>query len=306
MWRLAYNKSVFFKEDIVSMRDYVICADSACDMRNDILQSWQVRTASLRFRFEGQDKEYENDELSASEFYKMMREGGVAKTSAVNVSNFKSLFETVLKEDKDVLYIGFSSGISTTYNSGRLAAEELRAEYPDRKILTVDSLAASAGFGLLLYLAVQKKASGATIDEVAQYVTDLRLKLCHWFTVDDLQYLKRGGRVSPTAAFVGGVLGIKPVMHVDNEGKLIPVTKVRGRRAALQAMADQYGKLVDPSVQAPVYISHGDCMVDVEILKNLLREQYGAEVEVVSDVGPVIGAHSGPGTLALFFVGKER
>lgn len=288
------------------MNQYVICVDSACDMSERILKDWGVYAASLRFRFEGELEEYNNNDLPAADFYQKMRAGGIAKTSAVNVEDFKKLFEQHLEDGKDVLYLGFSSGISTTYNSARLAAEELSAAYPDRKILTVDTLAASSGVGLLIYLAVQQKNAGATIEEVAQYVTDLRLKLCHWFTVDDLQYLKRGGRVSPTAAFVGGVLGIKPVMHVDNAGKLIPMSKVRGRRAALQAMADQYGKLVDTSISAPVYISHGDCMNDVELLKKLLKDQYNADVEIVSDVGPVIGAHSGPGTLALFFVGKER
>ncbi|MBR5500794.1 MAG: DegV family protein [Clostridia bacterium] len=288
------------------MNPYVICADSACDMNEAILRDWGVDTASLRFRFEGEAAEYNNNQLPATEFYKKMREGGIAKTSAVNVEDFKSLFQTHLDRGDDVLYLGFSSGISTTYNSARLAAAELAEQYPERKILTMDTLAASSGVGLLIYLAVQKKQAGASIEEVAQYVTDLRLKLCHWFTVDDLQYLKRGGRVSPTAAFVGGVLGIKPVMHVDNEGKLIPMSKVRGRRAALQAMADQYGRLVDRSVQAPVYISHGDCDSDVELLKKMLKEQHNAEVEIISDVGPVIGAHSGPGTLALFFVGRER
>lgn len=288
------------------MNSFVICADSACDMSESILKDWGVCAASLRFRFEGEPEEYSNNELPAGEFYQKMRAGGVARTSAVNVEDFKVLFSQHLDKGTDVLYLGFSSGISTTYNSARLAAEELSTAYPDRKIIAVDTLAASAGVGLLIYLAVQQKNAGASIEEVAQYVTDLRLKLCHWFTVDDLQYLKRGGRVSPTAAFVGGVLGIKPVMHVDNEGKLIPMSKVRGRRAALQALADQYGKLVDPSIQAPVYISHGDCMNDVELLKKMLKEQHNAEVEIVSDVGPVIGAHSGPGTLALFFVGKER
>lgn len=288
------------------MGSYVIFADSACDMREDILQSWGIATASLRFRFEGEDREYSNNDLPAPEFYDKMRQGGIAKTSAVNVSDFKALFETALEKGEDVLYLGFSSGISTTYNSGRLAAEELKERYPDRTILTVDTLAASAGFGLLLYLATQKKQEGASIEAVAEYITQIRSKLCHWFTVDDLVYLKRGGRVSPTSAFIGGVLSIKPVMHVDDAGKLIPVTKVRGRRAALQAMADQYGKFADPTVKAPVYISHGDCMGDVEILMKLLKEQHGADVEVVSDVGPVIGAHSGPGTLALFFVGTAK
>ena len=265
-----------------------------------------VPYTSLTFRFDGEEKEYANDGMSATDFYKKMRKGGTAKTAAVNAEVFKSDFENSLKAGKDVLYIGFSSALSTTYNSARIAAEDLKAEYPDRKILTVDSLCASAGEGMLVRLALNKQESGASIEETAEYTKSIVLKICHWFTVDDLVYLKRGGRVSPTVAFVGNMLGIKPVLHVDNGGHLTNVSKVRGRKTSITALADKYGALAEKLDSDMVYISHGDCENDANELAKILNDRYGATVSIITDVGPVIGAHSGPGTLALFFVGKER
>ena len=288
------------------MNEYVIMTDSACDMSPALLAEWGVPFKSLTFRFDGSDQEYTDQDVPAAEFYAKMREGGVAKTSAVNSETFLSLFEEALKEGKDVLYLGFSSGLSTTFNSARLASLELKERYPDRTIRVVDTLAASAGFGLLVYLAVEKKKGGATLEEVAAYIEEIKWKLCLWFTVDDLVYLKRGGRISSTAAFVGNVLGIKPVLHMDNEGHLINMLKVRGRKTAVATLADQYGKLAEDLAGGTVFISHADCMSDVEELKNLLSTRYGASVQIVTNVGPVIGAHAGPGTLALFFIGKEK
>ncbi len=288
------------------MSAYVIFTDSASDINPELLNKWGVPFINLTFRFEGDEKEYSNSEMQSKEFYDKMREGKIAKTAAINPDTFAEAFEEILSQGKDILYLGFSSGLSTTYNSGKIAADELLEKYPDRKIITVDTLAASAGEGMLVYLATQKKNSGASIEETAQYIEDIKLKLCHWFTVDDLVYLKRGGRVSPTVAFVGNLLGIKPVLHVDNEGHLINMFKVRGRKAAISALADKLGELAEDKENGVVYISHGDCMGDVELLKDILKDKYGAKVDVVADVGPVIGAHSGPGTLALFFVGKER
>lgn len=288
------------------MSAYVIFTDSASDIKPELLDKWGVPSINLTFRFEGDEKEYSNSEMQSKEFYNKMREGKIAKTAAVNPDTFAEAFEEILSQGKDILYLGFSSGLSTTYNSGKIAADELLGKYPDRKIITVDTLAASAGEGMLVYLAVQKKNSGASIEEVAQYIEDIKLKLCHWFTVDDLVYLKRGGRVSPTVAFVGNLLEIKPVLHVDNDGHLINMFKVRGRKAAISALADKMGELAEDKENGVVYISHGDCMSDVELLKDILKDKYGVKVDIVADVGPVIGAHSGPGTLALFFVGKER
>ena len=288
------------------MNEFVIHTDSGCDIKPELLEKWGVPCTSLTFRFEDDGKEYRNGEMESKDFYAKMRSGGIAKTAAINTETFKASFAETLKSGKDVLYIGFSSGLSTTYNSARLAAEELKDAYPDNKIITVDSLCASAGQGLLVRIALDKKESGAAIEEVAEYTKEVLPKLDHWFTVDDLVYLKRGGRVSPTVAFVGNVLGIKPVLHVDNEGHLINVTKVRGRKTSIQALADKYGSLADKLDSDLVYISHGDCENDANDLAKILNDRYSATVSVITDVGPVIGAHSGPGTLALFFVGKER
>ncbi len=288
------------------MSEYIIITDSACDIKPEILEAWGVPFCSLTLRFEGEEKEYLNFDLTATEFYAKMREGGIAKTAAVNVEIFSQCFEKYLEKGIDVLYIGFSSGLSTTYNSGRLAALQLQEKYPDRKIIAVDSLSASAGFGLLLYLTLKKKNEGATIEEAAKYAEELRFNLCHWFTVDDLMYLKRGGRISPTVAFVGNVLGIKPVLHMDNEGHLINMTKVRGRRTSVEALAQKYDELALNTKEGTLFISHGDCLADAEYLASIIKNKHGVDVEIITDVGPVIGAHTGPGVLAFFFVGKER
>lgn len=288
------------------MSEFVILTDSACDIKQELLKEWGVGYCELTFAFSDEEKQYSNFELTPGDFYKRMRGGEIAKTSAINNNTFISFFDKTLKEGKDVIYLAFSSGLSATYNCAKIAAEELSEKYPQRKIKVVDTLCASAGFGLILYLAVRKKEQGANIDEVADYVKELIPNLCHWFTVDDLVYLKRGGRVSPTVALVGSVLGIKPVLHMDNEGHLISKSKVRGRKAAINALADKYGELALRGKTDPIFISHGDCIDDALTLKRILGETYGVDVEIITDIGPVIGAHSGPGTLALFFVGKER
>lgn len=288
------------------MSNYVIYTDSGSDIKPELLSEWGVRSVALTFRFAEEDKEYSDNEMSVKTFYDKMREGGVAKTAAVNVQMFKAAFEQALGEGLDVLYIGFSSGLSTTFNSAHLAAKELSESYPERKIITVDGLSASAGQGLLVNLAVKKKNGGAAIDELAEYVEGIKLSICHWFTVDDLVYLKRGGRINPATAFVGNLLGIKPVLHVDDAGHLVNVSKVRGRKAALSALADKYGEFAIERDGGIAYISNADCLDDAQYLSVLLKERYNATVEVITDVGTVIGAHAGPGTMALFFVGSKR
>lgn len=288
------------------MNEYVIFTDSACDIKPELLKNWGVECIDLSFRFDDDSAEYFDGDMEITDFYRAMREGRIAKTSAINPDRFLSAFEATLKEGKDILYLGFSSGLSTTCNSARMAAEELKERYPDRKLQIVDTLAASAGQGLLLYLVLQKKNEGATIDEAYAYAKEMKLHICHWFTVDDLVYLKRGGRVSPTVAFVGKALGIKPVLHVDNAGKLISMGKVRGRKASIAALAEKCAGMTQDPKDATVFISHGDCPEDAETLAKLVEEKTGAKVSIITHVGTVIGAHSGPGTLALFFVGKER
>ena len=288
------------------MSDYVIYTDSSCDFSIDDIKKRGLDSSSLTFRFDDSEKEFTNDEMSISDFYQKMRNGGIAKTAAVNAATFASGFEKILKSGKDVLYIGFSGGLSTTFNSAQIAAEELRSDYPDRKILTVDTLAASAGIALLIDLIIEKKNNGATIEEAYAFAEETKLSICHWFTVDDLVYLKRGGRVSAATALVGNMLGIKPVLHVDNDGHLINVGKVRGRKTSIIALADKYGELAVDTKNGKVYISHSDCIKDAEELAGIIETKYGAKTELITNVGPVIGAHSGPGTLALFFVGRER
>ena len=288
------------------MRDYVIFTDSACDIKPELLAEWGVPYRSLTFRFDGEDKEYSNDDMSVDTFYEKMRAGGVAKTAAVNADAFAQMFEEALKDGKDVLYLGFSSGLSTTYNSARLASLELQEKYPEAKIIVIDTLSASAGEGLMVYLTLQEKRNGATIEQAADFARGLVGRMGIWFTVDDLVYLKRGGRVSPTAAFVGNLLGIKPVLYMDNEGHLIPVSKIRGRRNAIIAMADKYTEKAIDKENGTVFISHSACLADAQLLADILKERHGVQVAIIADVGPVIGAHAGPGTLALFFVADAR
>lgn len=289
----------------MNTNNYRIVTDSACDM-GAYLAEWGVQSVSLTLKFEGEDKIQYNDEVEPVAFYDRMRGGGIAKTSAVNPDEFIKCFEPILDAGEDILYIGFSSGLSTTCNSGRLAAEKLAVKYPDRKMMVIDSLSASAGFGMLVYLAVKKKNEGASLEENAEYIESLIPRMCHWFTVDDLVYLKRGGRISPTVAFVGGVLGIKPVLHMDNEGHLVNKFKVRGRRAAVKALADKLGELMTDKSQGPVFICHADCESDASLLSSMIKETYGLDTDITVFTGPVIGAHAGPGTLALFFIGNER
>ena len=288
------------------MENYVIFADSSCDLSSEMLAERGVRSVPLSFRFDDSSEEYTNDGINIKDFYDKMREGRVAKTSAVNSETFAVEFEKALKDGLDVLYIGFSSGLSTTYNSARIAAEQLKKSYTDRKIIVVDTLAASAGVALLVDMVLEKKNSGATIEEAANFAEDNKMRICHWFTVDDLVYLKRGGRISSAAAFFGNMIGIKPVLHVDNEGHLVNVMKVRGRKMSIATLAQKYGELADDDGNKIVYISHSDCLADAEELGRIIEEKYGAKTKLITNVGAVIGAHSGPGTLALFFVGKER
>lgn len=285
---------------------YVIYTDSACDINPEILESWGVKVIFLTFRFTDSEIEYTEFDIPIGEFYDQMRAGRVAKTAAINIDTFKSTFEDELKNGSDILYIGFSSSLSSTYNSARIAAEQLREAYPERKIMTVDSLCASSGQGLFVRLVCNKRDEGALLEDTVAYAEALVPKIAHWFTVEDLVYLKRGGRVSAAAAFFGNLLGIKPILHVDNEGKLVPVFKVRGRRTSLTSLVDKYGESAETPNSGLVYISCSDCHEEAEFVANEIKKKYGVDVKIISDIGAVIGSHSGPGTMALFFVAKER
>lgn len=290
------------------MKDYIIMTDSSCDLPAALAQEMELHVIPLTVIIDG--KQYLNyldeRELTIKRCYAMLREGRSATSAAVNVEQFTQAMEPYLQQGKDILYLGFSSGLSSTYSAGVLAATQLMERYPERKIYASDTLCASLGQGMLVYLAVQQKQAGKTIQQVRDYVEATKLNLCHWFTVDDLHHLRRGGRVSIASAVVGTVLGIKPVLHVDDNGRLILMERARGRKAALKRMAQIMAEMaVDPKEQV-IFISHGDDLEDAERLANIVREQVGVKEIIIHTVGPVIGAHAGPGTIALFFLGKKR
>ena len=289
------------------MSEYVITTDNNSDLPEKYLKDHGVGCMYLSYSMDGKNYTHGNF-LPEHEFYEAMRNGSMPTTAQVNPENAKALLEPYLKEGKDILHIAFSSALSGTYNSTRIAADELQEEYPDRKIIVVDSLSASLGQGLLVWLAQQKKELGQTLEDVADWVEKNKLKMVHLFTVDDLNHLYRGGRVSRTTAIVGSMLNIKPVLHVDNEGKLTAIGKVRGRKKALQELV----KLMDEKIGSfgadcdTIFISHGDCEQDAQYVAAKVKEKYNIKNIIINQVSATIGAHSGPGTMALFFVGDVR
>ena len=290
------------------MGEYVILTDSSADLSAALVEELGVEVLPLSFTMEG--KTYhnwpDNREMDPGDFYRSLREGAMATTAAVNVANYTEAIEPLLKAGKDVLVLAFSSGLSATCNSAQIAVQELSEQYPERKIYVVDTLCASLGQGLLVWHAAQQKKQGKTIEEVRDWTEAHKLNLCHWFTVDDLHFLKRGGRISAATAVLGTMLSIKPVMHVDNEGHLIKVGTARGRSASLKALVDHMEQTAQNPAEQVVFISHGDCEADAQRMAADVKARFGVKTVVINYVGPVIGAHSGPGTVALFFLGSER
>lgn len=290
------------------MNEYVILTDSTSDLNPQIINDLNIVVIPLQFTI-GEKSYYDyadERELSIKNFYDMLRGGAMSTTAQINTAQYIDVFEPYLKEGKDVIYICFSSGLSGSYNSSCLAAQELSEKYPNQKVYSVDSLAASMGEGLLVYNAVMRKKAGLSIDELKKWVEDNRNHLCHWFTVDDLHHLKRGGRVSSAAAVVGSMLGIKPVLHVDNEGHLIPVEKVRGRQRSLETLVQKMEESCIAPQDQVIMISHGDCLEDAKIVEELVRTKLHVKDVLINYIGPVIGTHSGPGTVALFYMGKQK
>ena len=289
------------------MRDYVILTDSGTDLTMEKAKEVDVRVLDLMVIKEGDPTPYLNSEVDVKEFYDFLRTKKTATTSAINSDTFSEEMEKIINEGKDVLYLGFSSGLSNTFNAGRIAAEEMSKKYPDAKVYACDTLCASLGEGLLVYLAAKKRLEGASIDEVRDFVEENKLHLCHEFTVDDLMFLKRGGRVSATTAVIGTALGIKPVMHVDNEGHLVKVGTARGRRASIDALFNRVKERAVDIENQTVFICHGDCIDDANYLAGRLTGELGVKEAVyIGYTGVVIGSHSGPGTLAVFYLGTER
>lgn len=287
------------------MANYQIITDSGSDLPVEKLAQWDVKMASLSLLFREQTLADSVTEDTKA-FYEAMRNGESASTSAINPDGWTAVMEPVLQQGKDVLVIAFSSGLSTTYQSAVIAAGELQEQYPERTIKVVDSLCASLGGGLLVWYACQKRDAGMSLEELTAWVETNKWHLCHWFTVDDLRYLKRGGRISAATALVGTMLNIKPVLHVDEEGHLVSVGKVRGRKSSIEALVKQMEALSAPGRNEVVFICHGDCLEDARYLEKLVKERCGVKEVFIGYTGAVIGAHSGPGTLALFFLGEHR
>ena len=290
------------------MAEYTIVTDSSCDLPDQLAAELELKVVPLSLTMEGKQYLNTTDErgIAHKELYARLRAGAMAKTSAANAADFVSVMEPELAAGRDVLYIGFSSALSATCSVGANVGQELMEKYPGRKVYTVDSLCASLGQGLVVYLLAQKKREGMEIETLRDYAEDLKLHICHWFTVEDLQFLRRGGRVSAAAALIGSILSIKPVMHVDNEGRLIPVSKVRGRKASLRAIADKVKETMLDRPDQTLFISHGDSEEDAKLVAEMIKERTGLSLQVLNYVGPVIGSHSGPGTIAVFFIGSER
>ena len=303
LYHQNFTVSILFLE--CETMSYQIITDSCCDLPESLRDSLSITVLPLTVEFQGQVLDDKNDD-SLKQLYDYFRAGQSAKTSAVNPTRWASAMEAVLDQGEDVLTLAFSSGLSTTYQSAVIAAEELKERYPERRILVIDTLSASMGQGLLVYLACQKRDEGMGLEELAAWVEDTKPHLCHWFTVDDLMYLKRGGRISASAAVMGSVLQIKPVLHMDADGHLINMLKARGRKASLRSLAEKLKELGEGYDNRTVFLSHGDCAEDAAYLETLLKEQYGVQQVVTGYVGAVIGSHSGPGTVARFFLGSHR
>ena len=287
------------------MANYQIITDSGCDLPQSLLDTLDVKAVPLYVNFRGAEQPDSVDE-GIKELYDGLRGGEKATTSAVNPDRWAAMIEPSLAEGKDAVVIVFSSGLSTTYQSALIAGQELTEKYPDRKVYVVDSLCASLGQGLLVWYACRKRDEGLSAPELAQWLEEHKLNLCHWFTVDDLMYLKRGGRISAATAVLGTMLSIKPVLHMDDEGHLINVSKARGRKASIDALARKFSELDGGFDNSTVFISHGDCEEDAKYLAEKLKAEYGVKEVVIGYVGAVIGSHAGPGTLAFFFLGKHR
>lgn len=286
---------------------FKIIVNSTADLPAEYMREHDLGCLNLSYIVDGVTYGQEK-ELPCKEFYDMMRDGNTPTTSQVNPEEAKMYLEKSIEEYKEILCIAFSSGLSGTYNSMRIAAEEVMEDHPDCKIVVIDTLAASLGEGLLVHKAVQLRDAGKSMDEVAEWLKENRLHMVHMFTVETLTYLYRGGRVSRTTAVVGNLAGIKPILHVDDEGHLINIDKVRGRKKSLHALVDYMEKKMGSyrDQNDVVFISHGDDLEAAEMVRDLVKERFGIENFIINNVGPTIGAHSGPGTIALFFLGEER
>ncbi len=287
------------------MENYQIITDSASDLPEELCRTLNVEIVPLSLLFRGETRA-DSVSNNIKEVYAALRAGETASTSAVNPAQWTEAMETILQKGQDILVLAFSSGLSSTYQSAVIAVQELKECYPERKISVVDTRCASLGEGLFVWYACKMRETGMNLESITQWAEKAKYNLCHWFTVDDLMYLKRGGRISTASAVAGSVLRIKPVLHVDNEGHLVNVSKVRGRKASIEALAKKMQESELAGENDTVFICHGDCIEDAKYLEQLVKERCGVKNVVIGYTGAVIGSHSGPGTLALFFMGKGR
>ena len=288
---------------------YTIVTDSSCNLPNSLIEEYGLVILSLHYHYDGKEflSYIPGQEMDYKGLFDLLREGKVITTSLPSPGTTTETLKDLLEKGQDILYIGFSTGLSGTYESTAAIMDELAPQYPERKLFHVDTRAAALGEGLLVTLAVRKKNEGLSIDELYAWLMEERFHLCHWFTVDDLHYLVRGGRVSKTAAIAGSMLNIKPVMHMDDPGHLVKVGVARGRKKSLDALVDHMAELATPPVaDQTVYLVHGDCLEDAEYVADRIRERFGVTDFLINYVDLVIGAHTGPGVVALFFVGAHR
>lgn len=285
---------------------YQIITDSCCDLTEAMLNELQVQAVPLRVVYNGESHRNFSDEAAVKKFYEELRSGVTATTAAANPEDWMTYMRPVLADGRDLLVMTFSSALSATYQSAVIAAQELAEQFPERNIQVVDTLCASLGQGLLVWHACKKRDAGLSLEELTQWVEENKLRLCHWVTVDDLNHLKRGGRIHAATALVGTMMNIKPIIHVDNAGCLVNVAKARGRKAATKFIADKMMQLGEGYDNTTVFIAHGDCPEDAAVLETMVRENGGVQDVYTGYVGPVIGAHTGPGVLVVFFMGSER
>lgn len=290
------------------MKDYILFTDSTTDLTNDFVLENQIEVLPLTFSLDGKDyKNYlDNRELSSKDFYDFMRDGKQPITAQLNSEEVINAFTPFLEKGQDILYVCFSSGLSGTFNSVRLAVEELNETFPNSTIKVIDSKMACMGEGLVVYYANKFKNEGLSLEDNFNKIEEFKKKVCAWFTVSDIETLRRGGRVSNVSAFVATALKIKPILHVDEFGKLAPKDKVRGRKKSLNVILEEFDKRIIVEENDIIMIAHADCLEDALYLKEEISNKYGINNFLINSIGPVIGAHTGPDALTLFFIGKEK
>lgn len=287
------------------MNSYKIISDFGCDLPVDLVTTLEIEVIPMEVFIENEEPKWGN-EIDVAEFYQKLREKKSVKTSAVSIESFTQAFRAHLEKGEDIIYVALSSGLSGTYSAANVAANELAEEFPDRKIYLIDTHSASMGEGLIAYLAARKKAEGADVETTYAYAKDAAEHLKSWFTVDDLFFLKRGGRLSATTALVGSLFMIKPILTTSKEGRLVPYGKARGRKGAMEALVDSVERLAADPSQGVITISHSDCLADALTLEMMLRAKWDIKEVIINDIGPVVGTHGGPGVVAVFFIGREK